>query len=218
MSTFAQHVTVFQSSRFGMPRSCAATPNNLDTKTWQCCNVQFIFQTASVRYSAVVASVICVFLVEDPMVKLLVVEDESKTADYLRQGLMEAGFVVDLARTGLDGLHLAKIESYAMILLDVMLPDMDGWRIMQSLREAGSRTAVLFLTARDSVEDRAKGLELGADDYLVKPFAFAELLARAHALATGQRASAVRSPASGRLDTGSGQTPCDARNHPHQPH
>lgn len=155
---------------------------------WQCCNVQFIFQTASVRYSAVVASVICVFLVEDPMVKLLVVEDESKTADYLRQGLMEAGFVVDLARTGLDGLHLAKIESYALILLDVMLPDMDGWRIMQSLREAGSRTAVLFLTARDSVEDRAKGLELGVDDYLVKPFAFAELLARVRTLL--QRGSA----------------------------
>jgi two-component system copper resistance phosphate regulon response regulator CusR len=115
-------------------------------------------------------------------VKLLVVEDESKTADYLRQGLMEAGFVVDLARTGLDGHHLAMTEPYDLIMLDVMLPDVDGWRIVQSLREAGHRTPVLFLTARDSVEDRVKGLELGADDYLVKPFAFAELLARVRTL------------------------------------
>ncbi|MES2091720.1 MAG: response regulator, partial [Pseudomonadota bacterium] len=114
--------------------------------------------------------------------KLLVVEDESKTADYLRQGLMEAGFMVDLARTGLDGHHLAMTEPYDLIVLDVMLPDVDGWRILQSLREAGKQTPVLFLTARDSVEDRVKGLELGADDYLVKPFAFAELAARLRAL------------------------------------
>jgi two-component system, OmpR family, copper resistance phosphate regulon response regulator CusR len=115
-------------------------------------------------------------------VKLLVVEDESKTGDYLRQGLTEAGFVVDLARTGLDGHHLAMTEAYDLILLDVMLPDIDGWRIVQSLRDAGKGTPVLFLTARDSVEDRVKGLELGADDYLVKPFAFAELLARVRTL------------------------------------
>lgn len=114
--------------------------------------------------------------------KLLVVEDESKTGDYLRQGLTEAGFIVDLARTGLDGLHLAMTEAYDLILLDVMLPDIDGWRIVQSLRDAGKGTPVLFLTARDSVEDRVKGLELGADDYLVKPFAFAELLARVRTL------------------------------------
>ncbi|MDE2400981.1 MAG: heavy metal response regulator transcription factor [Burkholderiales bacterium] len=114
--------------------------------------------------------------------KLLVVEDESKTADYLRQGLMEAGFMVDLARTGLDGHHLVMTEPYDLIVLDVMLPDVDGWRILQSLREAGNQTPVLFLTARDSVEDRVKGLELGADDYLVKPFAFAELLARVRTL------------------------------------
>ncbi len=114
--------------------------------------------------------------------KLLVVEDESKTGDYLRQGLMEAGFVVDLARTGLDGHHLAMTEVYDLIMLDVMLPDVDGWRIVQALREAGKTTPVLFLTARDSVEDRVKGLELGADDYLVKPFAFAELLARVRTL------------------------------------
>ena len=114
--------------------------------------------------------------------KLLVVEDERKNADYLRQGLMEAGFVVDLARTGLDGHHQAMTETYDLIVLDVMLPDVDGWRILQSLRAAGRHTAVLFLTARDSVEDRVKGLELGADDYLVKPFAFAELLARVRTL------------------------------------
>ena len=114
--------------------------------------------------------------------KLLVVEDERKTGDYLRQGLVEAGFVVDLARTGLDGHHLALTEAYDLILLDVMLPDVDGWRIIASLRQAGHRTPVLFLTARDSVEDRVKGLELGADDYLVKPFAFAELLARVRTL------------------------------------
>lgn len=114
--------------------------------------------------------------------KLLIVEDESKIGDYLRQGLTEAGFVVDLARSGLDGHHLAMTESYDLLILDVMLPDVDGWRILKSLREAGRNVPVLFLTARDSVEDRVKGLELGADDYLVKPFAFAELLARVRTL------------------------------------
>ncbi|OIQ90017.1 transcriptional regulatory protein CusR [mine drainage metagenome] len=114
--------------------------------------------------------------------KLLVVEDESKTGDYLRQGLAEAGFVVDLARNGLDGHHLAMTEPYDLIVLDVMLPDVDGWRIVQSLRGAGKNTPVLFLTARDSVDDRVKGLELGADDYLVKPFVFSELLARVRTL------------------------------------
>ena len=114
--------------------------------------------------------------------KLLVVEDEAKTADYLRQGLSEAGFVVDLARNGLDGHHLAMTGDYALIVLDVMLPDVDGWRILRALREAGRDVPVLFLTARDSVDDRVKGLELGADDYLVKPFAFTELLARVRTL------------------------------------
>lgn len=114
--------------------------------------------------------------------KLLVVEDEIKTGEYVQQGLRESGFVVDLARTGLDGHHLALTESYDLIILDVMLPDVDGWHIAQSLREAKSITPVLFLTARDSVEDRVKGLELGADDYLIKPFAFAELLARVRTL------------------------------------
>jgi two-component system copper resistance phosphate regulon response regulator CusR len=114
--------------------------------------------------------------------KILIVEDEPKTSEYLRQGLTEAGFVVDLARNGLDGHHLASTETYDLVILDVMLPDIDGWRILESLREAGKHVPVLFLTARDSVTDRVKGLELGADDYLVKPFAFAELLARVRTL------------------------------------
>ncbi len=114
--------------------------------------------------------------------KLLVVEDEAKTADYLRQGLSEAGFIVDLARNGLDGHHLAMTGDHDLIVLDVMLPDVDGWRILRALREAGRDVPVLFLTARDSVDDRVKGLELGADDYLVKPFAFTELLARVRTL------------------------------------
>ena len=114
--------------------------------------------------------------------KLLVVEDEAKTADYLRQGLSEAGFVVDLARNGLDGHHLAMTGDHDLVVLDVMLPDVDGWRILRALREAGRDVPVLFLTARDSVDDRVKGLELGADDYLVKPFAFTELLARVRSL------------------------------------
>jgi len=114
--------------------------------------------------------------------KLLVVEDEIKTADYVRQGLMEAGFVVDLARNGLDGHHMAMTETYDLIILDVMLPDLDGRRIVQSVRATGNQVPVLFLTARNDVDDRVQGLELGADDYLVKPFAFAELLARVRTL------------------------------------
>ncbi|RZA29150.1 MAG: response regulator, partial [Proteobacteria bacterium] len=114
--------------------------------------------------------------------KLLVVEDEVKTGEYLRQGLAEAGFVVDLATNGLDGHHLAMSEAYDLIILDVMLPDVDGWRILETLRKTDKSVPVLFLTARDSVADRVKGLELGADDYLVKPFAFAELLARVRTL------------------------------------
>ncbi|MDH5324969.1 MAG: heavy metal response regulator transcription factor [Gammaproteobacteria bacterium] len=114
--------------------------------------------------------------------KLLIVEDEVKTGEYLRQGLTESGFVVDFARNGMDGFHMAMTESYDLIILDVMLPDVDGWRILQSLREAGIIVRVLFLTAKDSIDDRVRGLELGADDYLIKPFAFAELLARVRTL------------------------------------
>ena len=114
--------------------------------------------------------------------KILIVEDEPKTGEYLRQGLGEAGFVVDLARDGLDGLHLATTSDYDLLVLDVMLPRMDGWAVLQALRASGRAMPVLFLTARDQVEDRVRGLELGADDYLVKPFAFAELLARVRTL------------------------------------
>ncbi len=123
--------------------------------------------------------------------KILIVEDEIKISEYLRQGLTEAGFSVDLARNGLDGHHLAVTESYDLVILDVMLPDVDGWRILQALREAGIQVPVLFLTARDSVDDRVKGLELGADDYLVKPFAFAELLARVRTLLRRGTAPAI---------------------------
>jgi len=114
--------------------------------------------------------------------KILVVEDEPKTGDYLKQGLSEAGFVVDLARDGRDGLHQALMDAYDLAILDVMLPGIDGWQVLQGLRKAGKDIPVLFLTAKDSVEDRVKGLEAGADDYLVKPFAFAELLARVRIL------------------------------------
>jgi len=114
--------------------------------------------------------------------KILVVEDELKTGNYLRQGLQEAGYLVDLVRDGRDGLHEALTADYDLAILDVMLPGMDGWSILRGLRAAGKTLPVLFLTARDEVEDRVRGLELGADDYLVKPFAFAELLARVRTL------------------------------------
>ena len=105
--------------------------------------------------------------------RILVVEDELKTGDYLRQGLSEAGFMVTLARNGLDGHHLAMTEVFDLMVLDVMLPDVDGWRLLQYLREAGRQTHILFLTARDSVEGRGKGIELCSQVYLVKTFAFA---------------------------------------------
>jgi two-component system copper resistance phosphate regulon response regulator CusR len=111
-------------------------------------------------------------------VKILIVEDEIKTGEYLRQGFREAGFNADLVRTGVDGLHMAQEGDHDLIILDVMLPGMDGWQVLKSLRRNGQEMPVLFLTAKDHVDDRIKGLELGADDYLVKPFSFAELLAR----------------------------------------
>lgn len=113
--------------------------------------------------------------------RILVVEDEAKTADYLRKALSEAGYAVETAHNGLDGQHLAAEFEFALIILDVMLPGLDGWQLLQRIRR-NSQVPVLFLTARDAVEDRVKGLELGADDYLIKPFSYAELLARVRSL------------------------------------
>jgi len=114
--------------------------------------------------------------------KILIIEDELKTEKYLQRGLTEAGFVTDGARNGRDGLHLALTESFDLVVLDVMLPLVDGWKLLQELRRTQRQLPVLLLTARDQVVDRVKGLELGADDYMMKPFDFAELLARVRAL------------------------------------
>src|ERR1041385_4107249 len=110
--------------------------------------------------------------------RILVIEDEYKTAAFLSKGLREAGFAVDVARDGETGLEQTRATKFDLLIVDVMLPHKDGWEVVADLRRDGIRTPILFLTARDSVRDRVKGLELGADDYLVKPFAFAELLAR----------------------------------------
>ena len=128
--------------------------------------------------------------------KILIVEDEPKTGDYLQQGLAESGFVVDLARNGVDGLHLAVTGDHDLLVLDVMLPGLNGWQVLETLRRSGKEIPVLFLTARDQVEDRVRGLELGADDYLVKPFAFSEFLARVRTLLrrgrSGMESTALR--------------------------
>lgn len=105
---------------------------------------------------------------------ILIIEDDPKTGDYLRKGLRESGYAVDLARTGADGVHLAMQQTYDLILLDVMLPGIDGWEIIRRIREQRD-LPVIFLSARDDVNDRIRGLRLGADDYLVKPFSFVEL-------------------------------------------
>jgi two-component system copper resistance phosphate regulon response regulator CusR len=114
--------------------------------------------------------------------RILIIEDEEKTASYLRKGLTENSFAVDVAGNGPDGLRLAENSDYSVIILDVMLPGIDGWEVLRTLRGKGKMTPVLFLTAKDAVSDRVKGLELGADDYLVKPFAYSELLARIHTI------------------------------------
>ncbi len=114
--------------------------------------------------------------------RILVVDDEAKTAKFLKKGLGEAGFVVDVASNGLDGLQLAQDVDFDLVILDVMLPSLDGWQVLTRLREADRATQVLLLTARDAIHERVRGFELGADDYLVKPFAFSELLARARSL------------------------------------
>jgi two-component system, OmpR family, copper resistance phosphate regulon response regulator CusR len=125
--------------------------------------------------------------------RILIVEDEAKTAAYLSKGLTEHGYVVDVASDGVEGLHLATSGPYDLILLDVMLPGLDGWGVLDGIRRQ-RQTPVLFLSARDEVTDRVKGLELGADDYLVKPFAFSELLARIRTLL---RRGAAAQPALG---------------------
>ena len=113
--------------------------------------------------------------------RILVVEDEVKAAEYLRKGLSESGYAVEVAHNGIDGQFLAQESEFDLVILDVMLPGLDGWQLLQIIRRK-SQVPVLFLTARDAVEDRVKGLELGADDYLVKPFSYAELLARVRTL------------------------------------
>ena len=110
--------------------------------------------------------------------RILVIEDEKKTAAFLAKGLREAGFAVEVTLDGETGLKHARTARFDLVIVDVMLPHKDGWDVVADLRRDGVRTPILFLTARDSVRDRVKGLELGADDYLVKPFAFPELLAR----------------------------------------
>ena len=113
---------------------------------------------------------------------ILIIEDEIKTARYIKTGLSENGFFVDTSDNGNEGLELVKSNNYDLVILDVMLPGKDGWTILKELRDKGKQIPVIFLTAKDTVFDKVKGLELGADDYLIKPFAFSELLARIRAL------------------------------------
>ncbi|XDF79721.1 heavy metal response regulator transcription factor [Aliivibrio fischeri] len=110
--------------------------------------------------------------------KLLIIEDETKTGEYLKKGLTESGYTVDLSQDGADGLYNATTNQYDLIILDVMLPKLNGWQILQTLRNCENDTPIIMLTAKDQIDDRVKGFELGANDYLIKPFAFAELKAR----------------------------------------
>lgn len=119
--------------------------------------------------------------------RILIVEDEIKTAEYLHRGLVEQGYTVDVAHTGIDGRHLALTSDYDVLVLDVMLPGIDGFEVLRAVR-AEKQTPVIMLTARDLVDDRVRGLREGADDYLVKPFSFLELVARLQALTRRGRA------------------------------
>ncbi|HEX3661678.1 MAG TPA: heavy metal response regulator transcription factor [Acidobacteriaceae bacterium] len=114
--------------------------------------------------------------------KILIIEDELKTARFLKKGLTEAGYVADVASNGIQGLHLTLEVDFDLIVLDVMLPGLDGWQVLARMREADRKALVLMLTARDAVHHRVRGFELGADDYMIKPFAFSELLARVRSL------------------------------------
>ena len=110
--------------------------------------------------------------------KILLVEDEISLGDYIKKGLSEAGFIVEHHTTGLDGYHALMTEGFNVVIMDVMLPDVSGFELVRNYRAAGKLTPVLFLTAKDDLSDRVKGIEIGGDDYLTKPFAFAELLVR----------------------------------------
>ena len=114
--------------------------------------------------------------------RILIVEDEEKTSSFLCRGLQESGFLVDTAPEGERALHLVQERSYDLVILDVMLPGIDGWEVLRRIRARGLRMPILFLTARDAVDDRVRGLDAGADDYLLKPFAFSEVLARVRTL------------------------------------
>ena len=114
--------------------------------------------------------------------KVLLVEDELKLGEYIKKGLTEAGFIVDHHLTGLDGYHALMTEEFSVILMDVMLPDVSGFELVRNYRAAGKHTPVLFLTAKDDLSDKIKGIEIGGDDYLTKPFAFAELIVRIKSL------------------------------------
>lgn len=127
--------------------------------------------------------------------RVLIAEDHPSIAKSVSTGLREEGYAVDVATGGSEALHLARTTDYDCVILDIMLPGMDGWEILESLRKEGRRTPVLCLTARDTTADRVRGLNLGADDYLVKPFAFEELLARVRAIirrSHGQPSAVVR--------------------------
>ena len=124
--------------------------------------------------------------------RVLVVEDDKRSREFLAKGLAEGGLVADSAEDGEEALYLAKERHYDLIVLDVMLPKRNGWEVLATLRSSGAETPVLFLTARDTIEDRVKGLDLGADDYLVKPFAWAEFMARIRTLL---RRGPARTPA-----------------------
>lgn len=122
--------------------------------------------------------------------RVLIVEDDDILANVLKEGLEEEGYAVDIATNGEDGLYMAEVTPYDVVILDIMLPELDGWTVLERLREKGVQTPVLILTAKDDISDKVKGLDKGADDYITKPFEFSELLARLRALirrATGRR-------------------------------